>query len=111
MKDGNTRLIDLTLQDLFDLVQAGIASEFDKRSHLHSSINESEYMDVAECAALTKYSKDYVRQLVYHQKIPYQKINRAVRFSRKDIRLWMDSKKIKTIEEKAYDYLENNNRR
>jgi excisionase family DNA binding protein len=53
-----------------------------------------EFLTVQEMAMILKLSKVYVHKLVRLQKIPFYRINKAVRFHPDEIREWLASKKM-----------------
>ena len=65
------------------------------------------FLNVKECAALTGYAEDYIRQLVFKRAIPFHKNPKLkpVRFKRSEIMEWMATKKFTPIDEQAENYV------
>lgn len=68
------------------------------------------FLNVKECAALTGYAEDYIRQLVFKRAIPFHKNPKLkpVRFKRAEILEWMATKKFAPIGELAEEYISEN---
>lgn len=68
------------------------------------------FINVKECAALTGYAEDYIRQLVFKRAIPFHKNpkRKPLRFKRAEILEWMATKKFTPIEQLAEEHMENN---
>ena len=66
-----------------------------------------EYMNVSECADLTGYSPEYIRQLVFKRKIPFHKRpdRKPLRFRRSDVIEWMAGKKYSPINDLVDEYI------
>jgi excisionase family DNA binding protein len=64
---------------------------------------DSDFMNVKECALLTGYKPDYIRQLVFKRAIPFHKNpkRKPVRFKRFEILAWMATKKFTPIDEQS----------
>lgn len=54
--------------------------------------NESKYIKVREAAKITGYKETYIYELIKHNKIPYIKINRSIRFDRDILEEWIRGK-------------------
>ena len=65
------------------------------------------FLNVKECAALTGYAEDYIRQLVFMRAIPFHKNpkRKPIRFKRYEILEWMATKKFTPIDELADDHV------
>ena len=103
----NKRIIDLTLGEFAAFLEEKWNA---LKSHSKDSppAKESEFMNVAECAAFTGYKPGYIRQLVFYQKIPYHQNRKPLKFKRSEIIDWMETECKKTIEKRATDFLNNN---
>lgn len=68
------------------------------------------FLNVKECAALTGYAEDYIRQLVFKRAIPFHKNPKLkpIRFKRAEILEWMATKKFTPIGELAEEYISGN---
>jgi excisionase family DNA binding protein len=99
---ANKRVIDLTLEELVSFLDERYA----KANHSQSLKNdEAQFLNVNQCAVLTGYSPDYVRQLVFKRAIPFYKVRRLLRFMRAEIVEWMSRKKHLPIDQLADEYL------
>ena len=72
-----------------------------------------EFMTIDECAALTGYKPDYIRQMVFKRKIPFHKNpnRKPIRFKRDEILHWMATKKFSPIDELADAYISGGKKR
>lgn len=59
----------------------------------------SEYLNIDGAAVFLNEKVSYLRSLVFQKKIPYAKVNKAIRFVKSDLISWYQTKKIKTNEE------------
>jgi excisionase family DNA binding protein len=50
-------------------------------------------IDIAEAAAFLATTVRHMRYLVYTRSIPYNKVGKYVRFSRKELRLWLQERR------------------
>lgn len=105
MKDlNNTRLIDITLGEFFEALD----SRYNKQPGSINTNKDAAPIKVKECAEITGYVEDYIRQLVHKNKIPYTKVNNGgLRFDKPTIIKWMNNNKRIPIEEAAQGYIEN----
>ena len=95
------RLIDITVGELIDFLDA----RYPNRNQQSAQTNS--YIKVDECATITGYSEEYVRQLVFKRKIPFTKLNNGtLRFIKKDIIDWMGNNKSTPTQEAAQRYIE-----
>ena len=99
-----------------ELTWGDVLTDLDERYGNQNTLNtvvpsnvqvNAEFMGVAECALLTGYKPDYIRQLVFKRAIPFHKNPRLkpLRFKRSEILAWMATKKFSPIDEQAEDYL------
>ena len=99
---ANKRVIDLTVEELVSFLD----ERYGKANHPQPlKHDEAQFLDVNQCAVLTGYSPDYIRQLVFKRAIPFYKVRRLLRFMRTEIVEWMSSKKHVPIEQLADEYL------
>lgn len=102
-----------------DLTWGEIVADLDERYRKESvartqktllNPDAEEFLNVKECAALTGYTEDYIRQLVFKRSIPYHKNpkRKPIRFKRYEIIEWMATKKFTPIDEQADNYLTGN---
>ena len=91
---------------LNELTWGEIISDLDERYGKQAMLKvipanpaSGDFMNVKECAILTGYKPDYIRQLVFKKAIPYHKNPKLkpVRFKREEILAWMTSKKFTPI--------------
>ena len=97
----------MTLGELLDALNTekpGCKCQNTMVDNIHSL---KEYMNASECAVLTGYSPDYIRQLVFKRQIPFHKRadRKPVRFKREEIAEWMAGKKYSPITDMADDYI------
>ena len=59
---------------------------------------EPELMDKALCSEFTKYSINTINKMISERKIPFYKNHGRVTFLREEIRDWMLSRKVSTID-------------
>ena len=52
--------------------------------------NEKEMLTIPELCHLLKVKESWLRHQIYMRKIPYYKIGRLIRFSKEDIRVWLE---------------------
>lgn len=106
MADVNQkRIIDLTVEEL-----VGVLDEryLNSRGHYNVNAKTGAFLKVKECAELTGYAEDYIRQLVFKKRIPFTKLNNgSLRFIREDIFDWMKANKRIPTEDAAQQYIEN----
>ncbi|MHB1922450.1 MAG: helix-turn-helix transcriptional regulator [Chitinophagaceae bacterium] len=100
----NKRLIDLTIEEFL-----GYLDERELKANKSTQGQRQEkFLKVKECATLTRYTEDYIRQLVFMKKIPSIKLNNgSLRFSYPEIIAWMRSIQRIPLEEVAQNYIEN----
>ena len=108
---SDTRVIDLTVSELFDIIDNRYSEN--NKTLLSKLANQTAqamaYLNVNQCAKLTGYQADYIRQLVFKRKIPFYKMqNHSIRFSQKEIVDWMTTQKHIPTQVKAQQYIENN---
>lgn len=98
------RIIDLTVQELLDCLDKRYLSPPKTDSH---SYDKKPFLKVKECAALTGYTEDYIRQLVFKRKIPFTKLNNgSLRFISKDIAEWVQNSRRLSLPDEAQRYIE-----
>ena len=107
MLSSTTRIIDLTLGEFAAFLEEKW-NALKPHSRGSTPTKESEFMNVAECAAFTGYKPGYIRQLVFYNKIPYHKMRKPLKFKRSEIVEWMETECKRTIEKIATDYINNN---
>ena len=108
------RISDLTLGDIIGLFDGRYVKETSTQMiSVPDQTTVKEYMGVKECAELTGYQENYIRQLVFKRKIPYYKTQnrKPLRFKRSEIQQWMSGKKYSPIDEIADTYINNSKRR
>ena len=110
MKGYDIRVIDLTVTQLLEIMDARYSGKDSTVIQGGAKPSQSEYMDIAQCAELTGYSIGYLRQLIHKRKLPFHKKPnfKPVRFLRSEILEWMGGKKYTPIDEMADDYISNN---
>ena len=99
------RLIDITVGQLVHYLDQRYKGD---KSTSIQNYTKSQFMKVKNCAELTGYTEEYIRQLVFKKKIPHTKLNNgSLRFIYDDIIEWMKENKRLPIEEIAQRYIEN----
>ena len=63
--------------------------------------NEVIYLDIDEASEFLKMKKSYIYQLVFQRKIPFYKRSKKLLFKKSELVKWIDSKRVKTMEELA----------
>lgn len=107
LKNTDKRIIDLNVGELLDLLDNHYINNLKERSSSENIVSKKDFINVKECAVLTGYNVDYVRQLVFKGKIPFYKIqDYSIRFSRKEIIDWMTTKKYIPVAKRAQQYIE-----
>ena len=95
------RLIDITVGELIELLDGRYNN---KKQHIQQT---DTFLKVDECATITGYTEEYIRQLVFKRKIPFTKRNNGtLRFLQKDIIDWMGNNKSIPTEVAAQRYIE-----
>ncbi len=103
------RIIDLKVGELLELLDERYAANSKDNKILDNATVKSDFLNVKQCASLTGYNDDYIRQLVFKGKIPFYKIqDHSIRFSRKEIIDWMTTKKYVPVAKRAQQYIEEN---
>ncbi len=103
------RIIDLKVSELLELLDGRYAANPKDNNILDNATVKSDFLNVKQCAGLTGYNEDYIRQLVFKGKIPFYKIqDHSIRFSRKEIVDWMTTKKYTPVAARAQRYIEKN---
>ena len=112
-------MIPLT-KKINELTWGEVVSDLDERygkniplSFAHPAMTTKEFMTIQECAALTGYKPDYIRQMVFKRKIPFHKNpnRKPIRFKREEILHWMATKKFTPIDELADTYISGGKKR
>lgn len=112
-------MIPLT-KKIIDLTWGEVVSDLDERygkniylSCAQLGMAAKEFMSIKDCAALTGYKPDYIRQLVFKRKIPFHKNpnRKPIRFNRDEILQWMATKKFTPIDELAETYVNGGKRK
>lgn len=102
-KELSIRLVDMTLGDLL-----GVLSERERQlkaeiANSVKSVNQKQEVDkpmqIKETSDFTGYTEDYLRQLAFNRQIPHYKRGRLLYFDRKEVRDWMLSCRVKTMDE------------
>ena len=100
-----TRIIDLTVADLMQLLDERY-TQFSSTICLQACRKiETEKMSVDECAELTGYVADYIRQLVFKRQIPYYKTRKKLHFKHSEIIDWMYQRKVVPVDQIAEQYI------
>jgi excisionase family DNA binding protein len=97
------KINELTLREFFTELEARYGPQLTRSSEQV----DVDFMNVKECAQLTGYAPDYIRQLVFKRAIPFHKNpnRKPVRFKRFEILAWMATKKFIPIDEQAENYI------
>jgi len=104
---SNKRIIDFTWAEFTEAFEAQYGHLFKIHSNCPIPRKESqEFINITECATLTGYKPDYIRQLVFRKKIPFYKNpnRKPIRFQRDEVLQWMATKKFVPIDELADNY-------
>ena len=64
------------------------------------------YLTVKEVAVLVKLSVQTIRRYTMRKKIPFHKINRAVRYKKSEIELWVEKREAAKAQEQNYDFVQ-----
>ena len=95
------RLIDITVGELIELLDGRYTN---KKQQIQQT---DTFLKIDDCATITGYSEEYIRQLVFKRKIPFTKLNNGtLRFIKKDIIDWMGNNKSTPTEVAAQRYIE-----
>jgi len=99
------RIIDLTVEELVGVLDGRYLNNRVPNT-VDSKIGA--FLKVKECAELTGYAEDYIRQLVFKKRIPFTKLNNgSLRFISHEIVDWMKANKRIPTEDAAQQYIEN----
>jgi len=97
----DVRLIDITVGELIELLDGRYTNK------KQQSQQTDTFLKVDDCATITGYTEEYIRQLVFKRKIPFTKLNNGtLRFIKKDIIDWMGNNKSTPTEVAAQHYIE-----
>ena len=97
----DVRLIDITVGELIELLDGRYTNK------KQQSQQTDTFLKVDDCATITGYTEEYIRQLVFKRKIPFTKLNNGtLRFVKKDIIDWMGNNKSTPTEVAAQHYIE-----
>ena len=100
------RIIDLKVGELLEILDERYVANLKDKRKLDNVTIESDFLNVKLCAVLTGYNEDYIRQLVFKNKIPFYKVqDHSIRFSRKEIVDWMTTKKYIPVAKRAQQYM------
>ena len=103
------RIIDLKVGELLEILDERYVANLKDKRKLDNVTIESDFLNVKLCAVLTGYNEDYIRQLVFKNKIPFYKVqDHSIRFSRKEIVDWMTTKKYIPVAKRAQQYIDGN---
>lgn len=108
MYDSDTRLIDLTVSDLKEIIKDSIL-EIQRENKPITKLTEhkSDVMYIEEVSELTKLSKNSVYSKVSKMEMPYVSRGRPLTFSRKQIEGWIMNGRPNFLETKAEEHLAN----
>jgi predicted DNA-binding transcriptional regulator AlpA len=102
-----------TEKKIAELTWGEIISDLDERygkASFFTSLERpaSEFLNIKQCAAVTGYKENYIRQLIFKRAIPFYKTAnlKPVRFKKCEILAWMSERKFTPIQEQAEDYLQ-----
>lgn len=100
---NNRRLIDITVGELVEYLDTRYIDKEIKAS------NQITFLKVKECARLTGYAEEYIRQLIFKKKIPHHKVNNgSIRFLAEEVINWMQEIKKLPTDVLAQRFIENN---
>ncbi|MBI34181.1 MAG: hypothetical protein CMP67_02330 [Flavobacteriales bacterium] len=112
MFDLNTRIIDLTVADLKEIIKDSIREVQNEKPNIYQiQETKSDVMYIDEVAELTKLSKNSVYSKVSKMEMPYVSRGRPLTFSRKQIEDWIMNGRPNFLEQKVDEQLANLNRR
>ena len=95
------RLIVITVGELIEFLDERYTNKNQRNQTTDT------FMKIDDCATITGYSEEYIRQLVFKRKIPFTKLNNGtLRFIKKDIIDWMGNNKSTPTELAAQRYIE-----
>ncbi len=104
---SDKRIIDLSVGELLQLLDERYIPNQTGKKILGNTERKSDFLNVKQCAVLTGYKEDYIRQLVSKKQIPFFKVqDHSVRFSEKEVINWMTTKKYKPVSVRAQQYID-----
>lgn len=104
---SDKRIIDLSVGELLQLLDERYITNQTGKTIFENAESKSDFLNVKQCAILTGYKEDYIRQLVSKKKIPYFKVqDHSVRFSKKEVTNWMTTKKYKPVSARVQQYID-----
>jgi excisionase family DNA binding protein len=103
------RIIDLSVEDLLNILDERYVITPKDKNLSDSAVSKSDFLNVKKCAELTGYTEEYIRQLVFKEKIPFYKVqDHTIRFSKREIIEWMTTRKYTPVAKRAQDYINRN---
>ncbi|MCX6210373.1 MAG: helix-turn-helix domain-containing protein [Bacteroidetes bacterium] len=103
------RIIDLSVVELLNILDERYVIIPKDKNLSDSAVLKSDFLNVKKCAELTGYTEEYIRQLVFKEKIPFYKVqDHTIRFSKREIIEWMTTKKYIPVAKRAQDYINRN---
>ena len=98
----NKRLIDITVAELVTYLD-------NRYTEKQMNTTKPLFIKSKECAMLTGYKEEYIRQLVFKKKIPFHKANNgSLRFLESEIIAWMQANKRLPNDVLAQAFMDNN---